>query len=85
MRNLEIKSVEYNASASGDGDIYFLVEGGEVILSVEQHLGDLSLSDFSHQTDRVNGSIIESYLTPDEEKEVKQYMEENDIFNKSWL
>ena len=82
MRNLEIKSVEYNATASGDGDIYFLVQGGEITLSVESHLGIITLSDFSHQTDRVNASIIESYLSSDEEKEVKKYMKDNDIFNK---
>ena len=54
-KDLEVIRYGFNASASGDGDIYIVIHSGEIVVEVEQYLGDINIVSCTHYTDIVDG------------------------------
>lgn len=80
--NLLVNSLEYDAEPSGNGLIHLHLGGGSIEIDVESYLGNVEITNYSYVSNIVDGKFHFYYLDDESIETVREYMKENDIFNK---
>lgn len=80
--NLDVKRVGYSAEPTGTGEIYLVVNGGEIIVDIESYLGEIAYESFAFVSDNIDSKCYYYYLDDQSIETVQEYMKDNNIFDK---
>lgn len=77
-----VNSTEYDADSTGNGIIYLHLDSGSIEIDVESYLGLIEITNYSYVSNIVDGQGYYYYLDDESIETVREYMKDNDIFNK---
>jgi len=80
--NLLVNSLEYDAEPSGNGMSYLHLSSGSIEIDVESYMGFIEITNYSYVSNIVDGKFHYYYLDDGSIETVREYMKENNIFNK---
>lgn len=80
--NLLVNSTEYDAGSTGNGIIYLHLDSGSIEIDVESYMGLIEITNYRYVSNIVDGKFHYYYLDDESIETVREYMKENDTFNK---